>query len=76
MDPERLTVHCIAWLGHRGLGGAQRCVRRYTVGLGIGAQERVSVVQVCCKTEMWEPKTFLKVGGISSTRNPYSLRLE
>lgn len=42
MDPESATVHCIAWLGQRGLGGAQRSVRRGTVGLGI---ERVSVVQ-------------------------------
>lgn len=45
MDPERLTVHCTAWLGQGGLGGARRCVRRDTAGLGIGAQDRVSVMQ-------------------------------
>lgn len=45
MDPERVTVHCIAWLGQGGLGGVWRWVRRDKVKLGIGAQERVSVMQ-------------------------------
>lgn len=78
MDPERITVHSIAWLGQRGLGGAQRCVRRHTVGLGIGAHERVGCLlcKLCCRTEMWDSTAFLEVGGISSTRSPLSLRLE
>lgn len=43
-------MHSIAWLGQRGLGGAQGCVKRDKMGLGIGAQEKVSCAN--CAVEL------------------------